>query len=71
LCVVISNSVERIAERIEFIESEKTVGLGEGGRNEDDEYVECSMTAAQSTILSKLGHSKMMRADRRLVDQNS
>jgi methionine sulfoxide reductase catalytic subunit len=25
-------------ERIEFIESEKTVGLGEGGRNEDDEY---------------------------------
>jgi len=25
-------------ERIEFIESEKTLGLGEGGRNEDDEY---------------------------------
>ena len=25
-------------ERIEFIESEKTVGKGEGGRNEDDEY---------------------------------
>jgi DMSO/TMAO reductase YedYZ molybdopterin-dependent catalytic subunit/thiosulfate reductase cytochrome b subunit len=25
-------------ERIEFIESEKSVGLGEGGRNEDDEY---------------------------------
>ena len=25
-------------ERIEFIESEKTVGLGEGGKNEDDEY---------------------------------
>jgi sulfoxide reductase catalytic subunit YedY len=25
-------------KRIEFIESEKTVGLGEGGRNEDDEY---------------------------------
>ena len=25
-------------ERIEFIESEKTVGLGEGGTNEDDEY---------------------------------
>jgi DMSO/TMAO reductase YedYZ molybdopterin-dependent catalytic subunit len=25
-------------ERIEFIESERTVGLGEGGKNEDDEY---------------------------------
>lgn len=25
-------------ERIEFIESEKTLGLGEGGKNEDDEY---------------------------------
>ena len=25
-------------ERIEFIESEKVVGLGEGGKNEDDEY---------------------------------
>jgi DMSO/TMAO reductase YedYZ molybdopterin-dependent catalytic subunit len=25
-------------ERIEFIESEKAVGLGEGGTNEDDEY---------------------------------
>jgi len=25
-------------ERIEFVESEKTVGLGEGGKNEDDEY---------------------------------
>jgi DMSO/TMAO reductase YedYZ molybdopterin-dependent catalytic subunit len=25
-------------ERIEFIESEKTLGLGEGGSNEDDEY---------------------------------
>ena len=25
-------------ERIEFIESEKTIGLGEGGKNEDDEY---------------------------------
>jgi hypothetical protein len=25
-------------ERIEFIESEKAVGLGEGGKNEDDEY---------------------------------
>jgi DMSO/TMAO reductase YedYZ molybdopterin-dependent catalytic subunit/thiosulfate reductase cytochrome b subunit len=25
-------------ERIEFIESEKTLGLGEGGTNEDDEY---------------------------------
>ena len=25
-------------ERIEFIESEKTVGRGEGGTNEDDEY---------------------------------
>lgn len=25
-------------ERIEFIESEKQVGLGEGGKNEDDEY---------------------------------
>ncbi len=25
-------------ERIEFIESEKSVGLGEGGKNEDDEY---------------------------------
>ena len=25
-------------ERIEFIESEKDIGLGEGGRNEDDEY---------------------------------
>jgi len=25
-------------ERIEFIESEKTVGPGEGGKNEDDEY---------------------------------
>jgi sulfoxide reductase catalytic subunit YedY len=25
-------------ERIQFIESEKTVGLGEGGKNEDDEY---------------------------------
>ena len=24
--------------RIEFIESEKDIGLGEGGRNEDDEY---------------------------------
>jgi hypothetical protein len=25
-------------ERIEFIESEKAVGRGEGGKNEDDEY---------------------------------
>ncbi len=25
-------------ERIEFVESEKTVGQGEGGKNEDDEY---------------------------------
>jgi methionine sulfoxide reductase catalytic subunit len=25
-------------ERIEFIDSEKSVGLGEGGKNEDDEY---------------------------------
>jgi DMSO/TMAO reductase YedYZ molybdopterin-dependent catalytic subunit len=25
-------------ERIEFVESEKVVGLGEGGKNEDDEY---------------------------------
>ncbi|HEY7333932.1 MAG TPA: molybdopterin-dependent oxidoreductase [Bryobacteraceae bacterium] len=25
-------------ERIEFIESEKLIGLGEGGKNEDDEY---------------------------------
>jgi hypothetical protein len=25
-------------ERIEFIESEKDIGLREGGRNEDDEY---------------------------------
>jgi methionine sulfoxide reductase catalytic subunit len=25
-------------ERIEFIESEETIGLGEGGKNEDDEY---------------------------------
>jgi sulfoxide reductase catalytic subunit YedY len=25
-------------ERIEFVESEKSVGLGEGGKNEDDEY---------------------------------
>jgi DMSO/TMAO reductase YedYZ molybdopterin-dependent catalytic subunit len=25
-------------ERIEFIESEKAVGKGEGGKNEDDEY---------------------------------
>lgn len=25
-------------ERIEFIESEKNIGLGEGGKNEDDEY---------------------------------
>jgi DMSO/TMAO reductase YedYZ molybdopterin-dependent catalytic subunit len=25
-------------ERIEFIESEKSIGLGEGGKNEDDEY---------------------------------
>ena len=25
-------------DRIEFIESEKQVGLGEGGKNEDDEY---------------------------------
>jgi DMSO/TMAO reductase YedYZ molybdopterin-dependent catalytic subunit len=25
-------------ERIEFIESEKQVGQGEGGKNEDDEY---------------------------------
>ena len=25
-------------ERIEFIESEKNVGQGEGGKNEDDEY---------------------------------
>jgi DMSO/TMAO reductase YedYZ molybdopterin-dependent catalytic subunit len=25
-------------ERIEFIESEKAVGMGEGGKNEDDEY---------------------------------
>jgi DMSO/TMAO reductase YedYZ molybdopterin-dependent catalytic subunit/thiosulfate reductase cytochrome b subunit len=25
-------------ERIEFIESEKDIGLGEGGKNEDDEY---------------------------------
>jgi sulfoxide reductase catalytic subunit YedY len=25
-------------ERIEFIESEKEIGLGEGGKNEDDEY---------------------------------
>jgi len=25
-------------ERIEFIESEKQVGKGEGGTNEDDEY---------------------------------
>ena len=25
-------------ERIEFIESEKVIGKGEGGKNEDDEY---------------------------------
>jgi DMSO/TMAO reductase YedYZ molybdopterin-dependent catalytic subunit len=25
-------------ERIEFVESEKSIGLGEGGKNEDDEY---------------------------------
>ena len=25
-------------ERIEFIESEKQLGKGEGGKNEDDEY---------------------------------
>ena len=25
-------------ERIEFVESEKSVGEGEGGKNEDDEY---------------------------------
>jgi methionine sulfoxide reductase catalytic subunit len=25
-------------ERIEFIESERSVGLGEAGKNEDDEY---------------------------------
>ena len=25
-------------ERIEFIDSEKTLGKGEGGKNEDDEY---------------------------------
>ena len=25
-------------ERIEFIESEKQLGEGEGGKNEDDEY---------------------------------
>ena len=25
-------------ERIEFIESEKMLGEGEGGKNEDDEY---------------------------------
>ena len=25
-------------ERIEFIESEKTLGKGEGGKNEDEEY---------------------------------
>ena len=25
-------------ERIEFIESEKVLGKGEGGKNEDDEY---------------------------------
>ena len=25
-------------ERIEFVESEKTLGKGEGGKNEDDEY---------------------------------
>jgi methionine sulfoxide reductase catalytic subunit len=25
-------------ERIEFVESEKALGLGEGGKNEDDEY---------------------------------
>ena len=25
-------------ERIEFITSEKTLGAGEGGKNEDDEY---------------------------------
>jgi sulfoxide reductase catalytic subunit YedY len=25
-------------ERIEFIESEKEVGKGQGGKNEDDEY---------------------------------
>jgi methionine sulfoxide reductase catalytic subunit len=28
----------KMVKWIEFIESEKTVGLGEGGRNEDDEY---------------------------------
>ena len=25
-------------ERIEFVESEKSLGKGEGGKNEDDEY---------------------------------
>jgi sulfoxide reductase catalytic subunit YedY len=25
-------------ERIEFVETEKTIGKGEGGKNEDDEY---------------------------------
>jgi len=25
-------------ERIEFVETEKTLGKGEGGKNEDDEY---------------------------------
>ena len=25
-------------ERIEFVESEKALGKGEGGKNEDDEY---------------------------------
>jgi len=28
----------RWIERIEFIESEKQLGKGEGGKNEDDEY---------------------------------
>ena len=26
------------SERIEFVESEKTLGKGEGGKNEDEEY---------------------------------
>jgi len=27
-------------ERIEFVESEKLLGKGEGGKNEDDEYLD-------------------------------
>ncbi len=35
---VLKGNIHYKIERIEFVESERTVGLGQGGKNEDDEY---------------------------------